>query len=60
MAKKPKATENTAKDVETKAKRKELAAELGELTLLKTKLIGQVNQITERQQQLAEEMERLK
>ena len=63
MSKKPKATENTAKDVETakvnKAKRKELAAELGELTLLKAKLVGQVNQITERQRQLAEEMEQL-
>lgn len=64
MAKRPKATENKAEDVETakinKEKRKTLAAELGELTLLKTKLVGQVNQITERQRQLAEEMEQLR
>ena len=63
MSKKPKAKENLAKDVETKkvnaAKRKELAAELGELTLHRAKLAGQLNKVDARMQQLAEQMEKL-
>ena len=63
MSKKPKAKENLAKDVETKkvnaAKRKELAAQLGELTLHRAKLADQLNKVDTRMQQLAMQMEKL-
>lgn len=61
--KKPKikATENTAKDVETKTKerRKNLAAELGELTLYRAKLADQLNQVAKKCNQIATQMESL-
>ena len=63
MAKKPKATENKAKDVETKGiikgNRKDLAAELGELTIVRSNLVAQTRQIDARMNQIAEQMENL-
>lgn len=56
---KPKAKDNKAEDVETKP-RKELAAELGELTLQRAKLVARLNQIAGRCNQIATKMESLK
>jgi len=56
---KPKASENKAKDVETKSRRKELAAELGELILRRVKLVGQIKQIDARNDEIAKQMELL-
>jgi len=61
MSKKPKSTKNKANDVETKKvnkeKRKTLAAELGELTIVRAKLATQLNQISTRCNQLATQIE---
>lgn len=57
--KKLKASENKAKDIETKPKRKELAAELGENILVRAKLAEQVRQIDARNSQIAQQMEAL-
>ncbi|GAH36453.1 unnamed protein product [marine sediment metagenome] len=61
MSKKPKATKNKANDVETKKanreKRKTLAAQLGELTIVRAKIADQLNQVTTKCNQLATQME---
>jgi hypothetical protein len=54
-----KATENKAKDVETKNKRKDLAAQLGEAVIRREKLTQQLNQESELCNRLATEMEKL-
>lgn len=60
MAKeKPKASENLAKDIETKGRRKELAAELGELTIEISKLTQELRAKQQRGGQIATEMESL-
>lgn len=59
MSKKLKATEDKATDVDTKKKRKELAAELGELTFKRAKVLEQLNGINKRCNQIATEMEGL-
>lgn len=56
---KPKASENKAKDTETKQKRKELAAELGELTFERAKLTECLNENAKRSNEVATEMEKL-
>lgn len=54
-----KTSENNAKDVETKQRRKELAAELGELTLKRAKLVQVLNEISSRCNGIATAMEKL-
>lgn len=54
MAKEPK-----AKDTETKGRRKDLAAKLGENMLIRVKLAAQLDQLDARNSQIAQEMERL-
>jgi len=58
MAKKPKATENKAKNVETKSKRKDLCARLGEAVIRREKLTRQLNQESELCNHLATEIEK--
>lgn len=57
--KKPKATKNKAKDVETKPKRKDLAAKLGENMLMRARLAEQLRQIDAQNNQIAQQMETL-
>jgi hypothetical protein len=59
MKKKLKATENKVKDVVTKDKRKDLAAQLGEAVIRREKLALQLNQESELCNRLATEIERL-
>lgn len=56
---KPKATENLAKDVEIKGRRKELAAKLGELTIEISKLTQELRAKQQKGSQIATEMEAL-
>lgn len=59
MKNKPKASENKAKDVETKNKRKDLAAQLGEAVIRREKLAQRLNQEAELCNRLATEIEEL-
>ncbi len=59
MTKKPKASENKAKDVETKNKRKDLCAQLGEAVIRREKLTMRLNQESELCNRLATEIEGL-
>ncbi len=59
MSKKLKASENTAKDIETPPNRKDLAAELGEITLQRAKLAAALNQLDLKCRQIAVEIEGL-
>ena len=56
---KPEASENKAKDTETKGRRKDLAAELGELTIIISRLTEKLRTAQQRGGQIAAEMERL-
>lgn len=60
MAKKPKATENKVEDVEAKSRRKNLAAELGELVIEREKVAKHLNAMSQRCNQLATAIESLK
>lgn len=63
MAKKPKATQNRAENVETEKvnaeKRRNLAAQLGEITLVRNKLVGQIRTLDARYNQIAAQIENL-
>lgn len=57
--KKPKATQNTAKDVETKTKIEKLYADLGRITIAMENLQGQLNQAAKARRNIWQKIQKL-